>query len=91
MHISRPRFRGTSQCDLRPAILTSPDPRTPVTRPVSGPKSQLSCWNVANPELIVYVECDRSGNEPPGIVDRVRINGRELQYHHGHDRAGVPA
>ncbi len=37
-------------------------------------------WNVGGPELIVYVECDRPRDRAaPGIVGRVRINGREFE------------
>lgn len=49
-------------------------------RPSNVPTFEGHGWNVGGPELIVYVECDRPRDRAaPGIVGRVRINGREFE------------
>jgi hypothetical protein len=49
-------------------------------RPSNVPAFEGNRWNVSGPELIVYVECDRQRDRAaPGIVGRVRINGRDFE------------
>ncbi len=51
-------------------------------QPSNVPAFEGSRWNVSGPELIVYVECDRPRDRAaPGIVGRVRINGRDFEVH----------
>lgn len=49
-------------------------------QPSNVPQFWGNRWNVSGPELIVYVECDRPRDRAaPGIVGRVRINGRDFE------------
>lgn len=49
-------------------------------RPSNVPSFEGNRWNIGGPELIVYVECDRPRDRgAPGIVGRVRINGRDFE------------
>ena len=49
-------------------------------RPSNVPQFEGNRWNVGGPELIAYVECDRPRDRAaPGIVGRVRINGRYFE------------
>ncbi len=49
-------------------------------QPSNVPVFEGSRWNVSGPELVVYVECDRPRDRAaPGIVGRVRINGRDFE------------
>jgi len=49
-------------------------------RPSNVPQFEGNRWNVGGPEPIVYVECDRPRDRAaPGIVGRIRINGRDFE------------
>lgn len=47
--------------------------------PSNVPQFWGNRWDVSGPDLIVHVECDRPRDRAaPGIVGRVRINGRDF-------------
>ena len=49
-------------------------------QPSNAPQFWGNRWDVSGPSLIVYVECDRPRDRAaPGIVGRVRINGRDFE------------